>query len=80
MNKSQEDTLLKAIQRLEARLDALESNKADEEEGGQLAENLHLKLNDLADAVTKYIEAHPVRSATIALILGLVLASRRGGR
>lgn len=80
MEKAQEERLLEAIARLEARMEAMEKSEANADGGTPLAENLHDKINDLSEAITAYIEAHPVRSATIAFILGLVLASRRGGR
>ena len=80
MDERQEEELLETISRLEARLAALEASDGGGHSGEALAESLHLKVNELSDAVTDYIKAHPVRSATIAFLLGLVLASRRGGR
>lgn len=81
MDKTNEASLLEALARLEARLDAMAA-KPDHsgERRAELAQNLHDKVNDLSDAVTDYIKAHPVRSATIAFLLGVALASRRGGR
>ena len=80
MDRPQQNKLLKAVERLEARLDALESGKSVERVGGHFAENLHLKSSDLGDAIARNIEAHPMRSATFAPSLGSVLASPRGIR
>lgn len=79
MQKTDETELAETIARLEARIRVLENGGAPGESRTP-REFLHDKTNELADAVTAYIEKHPVRSAVIAFLLGVVLASRRGGR
>ena len=77
MEKATEDKLLEAISRLEARLDELEDKDARPIDGELLAQNLNAKWDAIAKAVTDYVEKHPVRSATIAFLLGVAIASRR---
>ena len=70
-----ETSLLEAIRRLEARLDSLER---DADPGGQSeVGSPQERLAEVAEAVTDYIEAHPVRSALLAFLLGLLVASAR---
>lgn len=81
MEKTTADDLHEALKRIEERLKTIESKEEPgAEHRAQLAQNLNERFADLSQAVAQYIRAHPVRSATIAFLLGLIVASRRGGR
>lgn len=79
MQHNGDESLTQAIERLEARLAALEEQNGSGEHGS-LGDALKARTDEFADAIVAFIERHPVRAATIAFLLGVVLASRRGGR
>ena len=79
MDKATEQKLLDAIAQLEKRLEDIEASD-DHEEAHNIQELLKSKVDGLAEALAQYVRAYPVRSAAIAFLLGVLIASRRRGR
>jgi len=74
-SKADLDRLTLAIENLVARLeadDALAKNTESAEQGHDAREI----VDKITRQLTEYVEAHPVRSTIIALIAGLIIASR----
>lgn len=79
MDKATEQKVLDAIAQLEKRLEGIEAGH-DHEDAHHIHDLLKSKVDGLGDALAQYVRTYPLRSAAIAFLLGVLIASRRSGR
>jgi len=76
MGKAKEQKVLDAIAQLKKRLEGIDAGQAHEEKY-HIHDLLESKVDALADVLALYVRAYPLRSATIAFLLGVLISSRR---